>query len=70
MADQVVIGLREVYDKMVEVSGDVRSLKEDSSDVSSILKDHESRLRNIERVIAGILAIAAVASAVAAVVLH
>lgn len=70
MTDRIEIGLREVYDKMVEVSGDVRTLKENSTDVSAILKDHESRLRNVERVIAGAIAVATVASAVAALIFH
>ena len=69
----VTITFREVYDQIVQMRGDVRSLTENSSDVAGMLTDHESRLRSIERWrwgIPSLATIAAVGATVAAFVIH
>lgn len=61
----VTIGAREIYDELVGVRSDVRSLSENRADVDRSLDDHESRLRSVERWrygIPGIIALSAVAA--------
>ncbi|WP_411140097.1 hypothetical protein [Streptomyces sp. x-80] len=45
----VMIGAREIYDELVALRGDVRSLTQTHEAVSQTLADHESRLRGLER---------------------
>jgi hypothetical protein len=45
----VTVTLREIYDALIEVRGDVRSLVEGREDTDKTLEDHEQRLRSIER---------------------
>ncbi|MCX5398472.1 hypothetical protein [Streptomyces sp. NBC_00102] len=44
----VVIGAREVFDEVVGLRGDVRSLIESGEDVRDQLDDHETRIRGLE----------------------
>ncbi|MGW2539403.1 hypothetical protein ACWC5I_00645 [Kitasatospora sp. NPDC001574] len=44
----VVIGPREIYDQLVGVREDVRSLAQSSATVDQTLKDHEDRVRALE----------------------
>ncbi|WP_282203674.1 hypothetical protein [Kitasatospora fiedleri] len=44
----VVIGPREIYDQLVGVREDVRSLAQSSDAVDQTLKDHEDRVRQLE----------------------
>jgi hypothetical protein len=45
----VTIGAREIYDAVLGVREDVRSLKQDRENVNDTLDDHESRIRSVER---------------------
>lgn len=45
----VHIGAREIYDQLVGLRDDVRSLIQDREDTDRMLSDHEERLRGIER---------------------
>lgn len=45
----VTIGAREIYDQLVGLREDVRSLTQSHSDVAAALDDHEERLRSVER---------------------
>lgn len=45
----VTIGAREIYDQVVGLRDDVRSLNQTNEDVKETLDDHEERLRAIER---------------------
>ena len=45
----VHIGAREIYDQLVGLRDDVRSLIQDGEDTDRVLEDHEDRLRAIER---------------------
>ncbi|MGW1837090.1 hypothetical protein [Streptomyces sp. NPDC002067] len=45
----VVIGAREIYDELVALRGDVRSMSQTHETVAQNLADHESRLRSLER---------------------
>jgi len=45
----VHIGAREIYDQLVGLRDDVRSLIQDGEDTARTLNDHEDRLRAIER---------------------
>lgn len=45
----VTIGAREIYDQVVGLRGDVRSLVESREAVDETLADHEQRLRSVER---------------------
>lgn len=69
MTDQdplgVTISAREIYDQIVGLRDDVRSLVQSSAEVSKTLEDHEGRLRSVERwkYSVPIAAITAVASA-------
>lgn len=45
----VTISTREIYDQIVGLRGDVRSLTESGETVRQIQADHEQRLRGIER---------------------
>lgn len=54
MADEseglgVVISPREIYDEIVGMREDVRSLTQSSRSTNETLDDHENRLRSIER---------------------
>ena len=53
MSDQpdlgVTISAREIYDQIVGLRDDVRSLVQSNQEVSKTLEDHESRLRSVER---------------------
>jgi hypothetical protein len=54
MADEpeglgVVISAREIYDEIVGMREDVRSLSQTSHSTDETLDDHENRLRSIER---------------------
>ncbi|MFJ2906861.1 hypothetical protein [Streptomyces sp. NPDC087212] len=75
MADQedplgVVIGAREVFDEVVGLRGDVRSLIESGEDVRDQLDDHETRIRGLEgergRFVVPVAVITGVATVVAA----
>ncbi|MFJ1754179.1 hypothetical protein ACIQBJ_29120 [Kitasatospora sp. NPDC088391] len=44
----VVIGPREIYDQLVGVREDVRSLAQSSDAVDKTLRDHEDRVRALE----------------------
>jgi hypothetical protein len=61
------IGAREIYDELVGVRSDVRSLVESTADIDETLSDHESRIRILERWkygIPGVVALSAVAAGV------
>ncbi|UQA94938.1 hypothetical protein [Streptomyces halobius] len=45
----VTIGAREIYDELVALRGDVRSLSQTHEAVRQTLTDHETRLRGLER---------------------
>lgn len=63
----VTIGAREIYDELVGVRSDVRSLVESRADIDKTLGDHESRIRGLERWkygIPGVVALSAVAAGV------
>jgi hypothetical protein len=45
----VTIGAREIYDQVVGLRDDVRSLVQSNSDVVKTLDDHEQRIRSVER---------------------
>lgn len=45
----VHIGAREIYDQVVGIRDDVRSLVEEREDTARKLEDHEERLRGLER---------------------
>jgi hypothetical protein len=45
----VTITFREVYDQIVGLRDDVRSLSQSSESVTKALDDHEQRLRGVER---------------------
>ncbi len=45
----VHIGAREIYDQVIGLRDDVRSLVQSSEDVEKTLEDHEQRIRGIER---------------------
>ena len=45
----VRITLREVYDQVVGMRDDVRSIAQSRDDTAKILADHEERLRGVER---------------------
>jgi hypothetical protein len=70
MADEklgvVTISAREIYDEIVGMREDVRSLAQSRRDDSETLDDHENRLRSVERWKYGI-PITAVASVVAVI---
>lgn len=63
----VTIGAREIYDAVLGVREDVRSLKQDNKSVNETLDDHEDRLRSVERwkygvpvaTLSGLIAVAA-----------
>lgn len=64
----VHVSAREIYDEIVGMRGDVRSLTESREDTHDTLADHESRLRSIERwkYAMPVATLAAIASAFAA----
>jgi hypothetical protein len=66
----VTISAREIYDQIVGLRDDVRSLVQSNQEVSHKLDDHETRLRSIERWKYGIpiAAVGAVGSAGVAIV--
>lgn len=66
----VHIGAREIYDQVVGLRGDVRSLVESREAVEETLDDHEERLRSIERwkYSVPVAALSAVAGAVVSIV--
>lgn len=45
----VVISFREIYDQIVGLRDDVRSLTQSSESVKASIEDHEARLRSMER---------------------
>jgi hypothetical protein len=45
----VTISAREIYDQIVGLRDDVRSLVQSNAAVTETLADHETRLRNVER---------------------
>lgn len=45
----VAIGAQEIYDELVALRGDVRSLSQTHEAVTQTLTDHETRLRGLER---------------------
>lgn len=45
----VVIGPREIYDELVAMREDVRSLSQTHEGVATTLADHEDRIRGLER---------------------
>lgn len=45
----VTIGAREIYDAVVALREDVRTLTHDHESVDQSLKDHEERIRGLER---------------------
>ncbi|MGW4986306.1 hypothetical protein ACWEQ3_01465 [Streptomyces mirabilis] len=45
----VTISAREIYDQIVGLRDDVRSLVQSNAEVSKQLEDHEGRLRSVER---------------------
>jgi hypothetical protein len=45
----VTISAREIYDQIVGLRDDVRSLVQSNAEVGKVLDDHETRLRNVER---------------------
>lgn len=70
MADEqlgiVTISAREIYDEIVGMRDDLRSLAQSRNDDTKTLDDHESRLRSVERWKYGI-PVTAVASVVAVI---
>lgn len=66
----IQIGAREIYDQLVGLRDDVRSLIQDREAVNNTLGDHEERLRVIERwkYSVPVAALASIVSAVAAIV--
>ncbi|MFD0400170.1 hypothetical protein [Kitasatospora sp. NPDC127121] len=52
----VVIGPREIYDELVGVREDVRSLAQSRDTVDAVLEDHEDRVRALERWRYGVVA--------------
>ncbi|MGW5637123.1 hypothetical protein [Streptomyces sp. NPDC003832] len=61
----VHIGAREIYDQVVGLREDVRSLVQSREEVDETLADHEERLRSVERwkYTVGTAAFGAIASA-------
>ncbi|MGX1133197.1 hypothetical protein RKD49_005387 [Streptomyces glaucescens] len=61
----VTIGAREIYDQLVGLRDDVRSLVQSNADVQETLDDHEVRIRSVERwkYTVGTAALSAVVSA-------
>lgn len=54
MADEhdplgVTIGAREIYDQVVGLRADMRSLVQSHAEVTKTLDDHEERIRSVER---------------------
>ncbi|MFJ9408585.1 hypothetical protein [Streptomyces sp. NPDC101393] len=45
----VTIGAREIYDVVVSLRDDVRALTQTNEAVNETLKDHETRIRGLER---------------------
>jgi hypothetical protein len=45
----VTISAREIYDQIVGLRDDVRSLVQSNAEVGKVLDDHETRLRSVER---------------------
>jgi hypothetical protein len=45
----VTISAREIYDQIVGLRDDVRSLVQSNAEVSKQLDDHEDRIRSVER---------------------
>jgi hypothetical protein len=45
----VTISAREIYDQIVGLRDDVRSLVQSNAEVGKVLDDHEDRLRSVER---------------------
>lgn len=45
----VTIGLKEIYDQTVSLNTKVEVLMGDHADAKTLLTDHESRLRSLER---------------------
>ncbi|MFF4952275.1 hypothetical protein [Streptomyces chattanoogensis] len=45
----VTISAREIYDQIVGLRDDVRSLTQSNTDVAKTLEDHEERIRGVER---------------------
>jgi hypothetical protein len=45
----VTISAREIYDQIVGLRDDVRSLVQSNAEVGKQLDDHENRLRSVER---------------------
>jgi hypothetical protein len=45
----VTISAREIYDQIVGLRDDVRSLVQSNAEVGKTLDDHENRLRSVER---------------------
>jgi hypothetical protein len=45
----VTISAREIYDQIVGLRDDVRSLVQSNAEVGKTLEDHETRLRSVER---------------------
>lgn len=70
MADEqlgiVTISAREIYDEIVGMRDDLRSLAQSRNDDTKTLDDHENRLRSVERWKYGI-PVTAVASVVAVI---
>jgi hypothetical protein len=70
MADEklgvVTISAREIYDEIVGMRDDLRSLAQSRNDDTKTLDDHETRLRSVERWKYGI-PVTAVASVVAVI---
>jgi hypothetical protein len=62
----VTISAREIYDEIVGMRDDLRSLAQSRNDDTKTLDDHESRLRSVERWKYGI-PVTAVASVVAVI---
>jgi hypothetical protein len=62
----VTISAREIYDEIVGMRDDLRSLAQSRNDDTKTLDDHETRLRSVERWKYGI-PVTAVASVVAVI---
>ncbi|WP_328695753.1 hypothetical protein [Streptomyces sp. NBC_00342] len=66
----VRIGAREIYDEVVGLREDVRSLGQEGENVTETLEDHENRIRGLEsergRFVLPVALITAVATVVAA----
>ncbi|MGK5728189.1 hypothetical protein [Streptomyces sp. URMC 124] len=45
----VTVGAREIYDELVAMREDVRSLSQTHEGVATTLADHEDRIRGLER---------------------